>query len=64
MTSRRRLRHRYDPPPAEPESLTVKPVSPFPAAPDTEPEAAPPPAGANGQTTFTYYAIPNASYTT
>lgn len=49
MTSRRRLRHRYDPPPAEPESVTVQPVSPFPPAPDAETDAAPAPSGANGQ---------------
>src|SRR5262245_6298100 len=48
MTTRRRLRNRYDPPAAEPEAVSVQPVSPFPAPPDTGEEPAVAPVQANG----------------
>jgi len=48
MTTRRRLRNRYDPPAAEPEAVSVQPVSPFPAPPDSGQEPAPAPVQVNG----------------
>ncbi|HET9325243.1 MAG TPA: PASTA domain-containing protein [Candidatus Eisenbacteria bacterium] len=49
MTTRRRLRNRYERPETEPEPVSVQPVSPFPAPPETELEPEAPPAGANGE---------------
>src|SRR5262245_38652974 len=50
MTTRR-LRNRYDRPSAEPEAVSVRSVSPFPAPPATETEPAPAPEAPNGPAT-------------
>jgi|KBSSwiStaDraftv2_1062776.scaffolds.fasta_scaffold146646_2 serine/threonine-protein kinase len=51
MTDRRRLRNRYERPSGEPETVTVRPVSPFPAAPETDLEPLPAPPTDHGPAT-------------